>query len=486
MSSCIHHSKNPQMEAVSDCYVEQPEWTKNAVIYEVNIRQHTPEGTLEAFSRDLSRIKELGVDIVWLMPVFPIGELNRKADQSVFVAEIEDTVEHKKYLGSPYSTKDYMAVNPDFGTMDDLKSLVDEVHELGMYIILDIAANHTAWDHEWIKSHPDYYTRIEKGSRPWNKEWMIEHPEYYNRIESLGITYPIDPEETDWWDTADLNFGNDDLRMAMIEVFKYWVSELDIDGYRCDMAGKVPTDFWNEVREELNLIKPVFMLAEDEDNSDLMESAFNMNYDWKLHHLLNGIAKGDENAVSLKHYFKKVDTFYSKACYRMRFITNHDENAWNGSEFERMGDATEVMALLTYTIPGMPLLYTGQELGMNKRLLFFEKDSVDNIDPEWEDKYKAFIKLKKDNKALWNGSYGGEMKILESNSEGIFTFTRTNEEQKLLILANLSGTPDSTYLPDRYSIKNYSDVFTGKKINPDIPITLTSYGYLVLKEIMQE
>ncbi len=239
--------------------VNHLEWTRDAVIYEVNIRQYSPEGTFGAFQEDLPRLKELGIDILWLMPVFPIGELNRKATQTVLTEEVEDSLERAKYLGSYYSTRDYLSVNPEFGTLQDFKSLVDEIHKLGMYVILDIAVNHTAWDHEWVENHPEYYTRIEPGSKPWNKEWINQHPEYFKRLEKLNMTYPIHHAETDWWDVADLNFDNKELRNEFKRIFKYWISEFDIDGYRCDAAAWVPADFWDEIRASLDSIRPVFM-----------------------------------------------------------------------------------------------------------------------------------------------------------------------------------------------------------------------------------
>lgn len=477
---CTRKTQDTNGENSGPCGVEQPEWTKNAVIYEVNIRHHTPEGTINAFAQDLPRLKELGVDIIWLMPVFPVGELNRKAGQSLLVQEIDDPLERKKYLGSPYSTKDYYSVNPDMGTKEDLKDLVDKVHKLGMYVILDIAANHTAWDHEWVDTHPEYYIQLAQGSNPWNKEWMMEHPEFYKRIIELGMTYPIAEGETDWWDTAELDYANKDLRKAMIEVFRYWISEYNIDGYRCDMAGKVPADFWNELRYTLDQGKSIFMLAEDEENEKLLASAFNMNYDWKLHHLMNRIAKGEDNADSLKIFFKQKDTLYSKDCYRMRFITNHDENAWKGSEFERMGEAVEVMALLTFTLPGMPLLYTGQEKGMSKRLKFFEKDFAEGSFDGWEDKYRSFIQLKKSNESLWNGGYGGSMEIIESDSEDVFAFSREAGENKLFVIANLSEREINFEL--NLKSQNFTNYFTGEVVKLANSIHLGSYQYWVLTE----
>ena len=484
--SCGQNKQGIQVDLGSQypvsTFVKHPEWSKNSVIYEVNIRQYSEEGTFNAFAEHLPRLQKLGVDILWLMPVYPIGELNMKAGQTVLVDEIQDPGERKKYLGSYYSTKDFLKVNPEYGTMKDFRSLVDKIHELGMHVILDIAVNHTAWDHPWVKAHPEYYTRIDTMNLPWNPEWMQDHPEYFNRIRKLQMTYPIEEGETDWWDAAELNYNNDELRTEMKKIFKYWVSEIGVDGYRCDVAGRVPCDFWNDVRASLDSIKAVFMLAEDEDSTCLLNKAFDMNYAWKFHHILNDIAKEDKTIQDLKNYFYEQDTTYDPDIYRMNFITNHDENSWNGSESERMGDAVEVMALLTFTVPGMPMLYTGQEIGLTKRLKFFEKDPIEWQESSWENTYQNFIELKKANKVLWNGTTGGEMKILKSNSEGIFSFTRTNEEEELLVITNLSGMPDSTYLPDRYSIRDYSNVFTKEKVNVDRAIILEPYKYLVLKE----
>jgi len=484
--SCGQNKQGTQVDQGSQypvsTFVRHPEWSKNSVIYEVNIRQYSEEGTFNAFAEHLPRLQKLGVDILWLMPVYPIGELNMKAAQTVLVEEIQDPDERKKYLGSPYSIKDFLNVNPDLGSKADLKLLVNKIHELGMHVILDIAVNHTAWDHPWVKAHPDYYTRIDTMNLPWNPEWMQDHPEYFDRIKKLQMTYPIEEGETDWWDAADLNYNNNELRNEMKSIFKYWVSEIGVDGYRCDVAGRVPCDFWNDVRAGLDSIKPVFMLAEDEDSTCLLNKAFDMNYAWKFHHVLNDIAKGDKTVEDLKNYFYEQDTTYDPGIYRMNFITNHDENSWNGSEFERMGDAVEVLALLTFTVPGMPMIYTGQEIGLTKRLKFFESDPITWRESSWENTYQNFIELKRANRVLWNGTAGGEMKILKSNSAGIFSFTRTSEEEELLVITNLSGMPDSTYLPDRYSIRDYTNVFTKEKVNVDGAIVLKPYKYLVLKE----
>ncbi|MCK5822638.1 MAG: alpha-amylase, partial [Bacteroidales bacterium] len=239
--SCVNNNKKKSSS------VKHPDWTKNKNIYEVNIRQYTDEGDFKSFEKHLPRLKQMGVDILWIMPVQPIGEKNKKGS-----------------LGSYYSIKDYLAVNPEFGTMDDFKHIVDKAHELKMYVILDWVANHTSWDNNLITEHPEWYTH-----------------------DSLGnIVSPVE----DWTDVADLNYYNNELRTYMINALEFWVKQTDIDGFRCDVAGMVPTDFWNDAREKLDKIKPVFMLAEWE-SPELQKHAFDMTYSWALNGLMNDIAK---------------------------------------------------------------------------------------------------------------------------------------------------------------------------------------------------
>ncbi|MFZ5940510.1 MAG: alpha-amylase family glycosyl hydrolase, partial [Bacteroidota bacterium] len=336
-----------------------PEWSKNAVIYEVNIRQYSEEGSFNAVTANLERLKNLGVDILWLMPVHPISELNRKGE-----------------LGSYYAVQDYKGINPEYGTAEDLQALVDSAHAMGMKVILDWVANHTGWDNPWITEHPEWYTH-----------------------DSTGAVIPPVP---DWSDVADLNYDVKEMRSAMIDAMAYWVKDFDVDGFRCDVAWGVPVDFWNEARTVLDTIKPVFMLAEAEDPA-LMKSAFDMCYGWEFHHIINSIATGDKKVSSFREYFAKVDTLFGHDDIFMNFITNHDENSWAGTEFERFGNGVAVNALLTYTVPGMPLIYSGQEVGFNKRLEFFEKDPIDWTDKGWTDFYTRLNQLKHEHSALWTG-----------------------------------------------------------------------------------
>ncbi len=467
------HSKTYPVETE----ISFPEWTSNAVIYEVNIRQYSPEGTFNAFAEHLPRLKQLGVDILWLMPVFPIGKEYMKVSQTMLAEELADPEERKQYLGSYYSIRDYMTVNPEFGTEADFRALVEKAHKQDMYVILDIAVNHTAWDHPWIKDHPGYYTRVDTANPPWNKEWMSQHPEYFTHLKKLGMTYPVDKDETDWWDTADLNYDNDSLREEMLSIFKFWVSEFDIDGYRADVAGRVPCDFWDDVKQAVDSVKEVFMLAENEDKPCLLKEAFHMNYAWELHHIMNDVAKGKKPAIALNEYFAKQDTLYDPAIYRMNFITNHDENSWNGTVSERLGDAAEAYAALMFMVPGMPLIYSGQEIGLDKRLRFFERDPITWTDSQWENVYQQLTRIKKSNPALWNGSYGGTLNILRFEDENVFGILREKDGNQVLFIANFGKNTVSVSSP--VISEKWTDAIPGRETGEVENISLETADYLI-------
>lgn len=372
-----------------------PDWADSAVMYEVNVRQYTKEGTFRAFAEHLPRLKEMGVDMLWFMPIHPISGKNRLGT-----------------LGSYYAVRDYKAVNPEFGTADDFKALVDQAHEMGFKVILDWVANHTGWDNPWI-GNADWHTTDDSG-----------------RI--------IHPPGTNWQDVADLNYGNPDMRAAMIDAMKYWVKEFDVDGFRADYASGVPTDFWETARAEIETIKPVFMLAEDDAQVSLLRRAFDENYGWELYHLMNGIAKGVRKPDQVALYVKRLEKKYPDGTFPLHFTSNHDENSWTGTEYERLGGAVKAMAALTFTVPGMPLIYSGQEAGLDKRLQFFEKDEIPWDDLSMQAFYADLIRLKHDNPALWNGRAGGAFQALEADDPGILAFTRTKDDNTVLVVMNLS------------------------------------------------
>jgi len=378
--------------------LSHPEWSYNKIIYEVNLRQYTEEGTFKAFEKHLPRLKEMGAGILWFMPVHPIGVQNRKGT-----------------LGSYYSVKDYKAINPEFGTREDFRALVEKIHELDMHVIIDWVANHTAWDHVWTKEHPDFYMKDSVGN--------------------------FIPPVADWSDVIDLNYENKKLWFEMIDALKYWVKEFDIDGYRCDVAAMVPSDFWFEAKKELDKIKPVFMLAEAWEPE--LHRYFDMTYSWDIHHLMTDIAKGEKNADDLKNLLKKEKDMYPPSAFRMQFTSNHDENSWGGTVYEKYDDGAKTFAALTYVIPGMPLIYSGQEAGLNKRLSFFEKDKIEWKNDRFRDLYTNLNYLKRENSALMNGERGGELQILtvSGNGDNVLAFIRERDGEKVFCIFNLSSNP---------------------------------------------
>lgn len=409
----------------------------NAIIYEANIRQYSPEGTFEAFTKDIPQLKELGVKIIWLMPIYPISETKRKAtggENSKFVSEMPEN-EQSKYLGSYYAISDYTAINPEFGTIEDFRKLVVTAHENGMYVILDWVANHTGWDHTWIKTNPEFYTQNDKGE----------------------IMDPLNPETGEswgWTDVADLNYGNKELYKAMIAEMQYWVEKEGIDGFRCDVAGEVPTEFWETANKSLNTVKPVFMLAEA-DKAELLKNAFDAQYAWEGHHILNEIAKGKMTVKNLDAYMQKIDTVLQPDDIYMNFVTNHDENSWNGTIQERMGNASEAMTALTYVMPGIPLIYSGQEYGLNHRLKFFEKDSIPKTKGKEWDLLTKLGKLKTENPALAGGKEKADYIRLVTSNENVLAFVRKKGGNKVLFIANLSDNTNKFTIPLTGEFENY-------------------------------
>jgi glycosidase len=367
-------------------------------------------------------LKELGIDILWLMPIHEIGITNRKGN-----------------LGSPYAVKDHYGVNPEFGTREDLKHLIDAIHAQGMFAILDWVANHTAWDHPLIELHPEWYERDWKGdfrSAPW----------------------------TDWTDTIDLDFNNPGVREYMMDAMKYWVKETDIDGFRCDVAGFVPLDFWNNVRKQLDAIKPVFMLAEWE-SRDLHAEAFDMTYAWSWYDTVHRITSGKADVHSLSHYYARNENAFPANAMRMMFVSNHDKNAWEGTMWEQFGRGLEAAIVLSVISEGMPLIYNGQEAGNSKRLKFFERDSI-----EWKSHpighlYKKLFALKKKNTALWNGSWGAPMiKVPNDVERKVLSFVRQNDKDKVFALINFSNENQAVACGERLYHGIYMDFFSNENV----------------------
>ncbi len=426
-------------------YVEirHPDWSKNATIYEANIRQFTPEGTFKAFEAHLPRLKEMGIDIIWLMPISPIGEEKRKGT-----------------VGSYYSVKDYLAVNPEFGSLADLKSLVNKIHSLGMHVILDWVANHSAWDNPLAKQHPEWYSKTPEGNfqpTPWY----------------------------DWEDIIDFDYENPELRKYMTEAMKYWVREVGIDGYRCDVAGFIPIDFWENVRSELDSIKPVFMLAEWE-SRDLHKKAFDMTYSWSLWDKMHAAAIDNKGIGPLIEYMAHdVNTFPADA-YRMTFTENHDKNSWEGNQFSNFGDALEASMVLACTVNGMPLVYSGQEAGLDRSLKFFDKDQIVWKPHPFAKMYQALFELKHKNQALWNGSKGGEMiRIFNDKPAQVISFSREKNADRVISVINYSAHPVTVTLDFKHQKGIYKELFSGKTIElrGNDKITFDPWKYQVFVKV---
>ena len=426
-------------EPVPYVRIAHPEWTKNATIYQINTRQFTAEGTFRAAIEHLPRLKDLGADILWIMPIHPIGEVNRKGP-----------------LGSPYAVKDYLAVNPEFGTLEDFRALVDTAHGLGMHVILDWVANHTAWDNPLVTEHPEWYLRDWKGDfcpTPW---W-------------------------DWDDIIDFDYADPALREYMTNALAYWVREADVDGFRCDVAGFVPTDFWETARAVLDQIKPVFMLAEWE-SKDLHAAAFDMTYSWHWNDTVHRICHGSLDCSALEIYYAWNDKHWPREAMRMLFVSNHDKNAWEGTEFEQFGEGLEAAIVLSVLSEGMPLIHNGQEAGHDKRLEFFERDPIVWREHPYGELYRRLFALKHANTALWNAPWGARMVRVRNNDKAkILSFVRRNEQDKVFAVFNFSAEPVEATFRETLYHGAYRDFASGEdvELSEALALEIEPWGYRV-------
>ena len=421
-------------------------WSRRAVVYEVNVRQFTAEGTLRAIEPHLPRIKSLGVDVIWLMPVQPIGRKNRKGT-----------------MGSYYSISDYTAINPEFGTMADFDALVAAAHREGLKVLLDWVPNHTAFDHPWITQHKAWYVSRADGT-------------IVNARDNEG-------HDTDWTDVAELNYDNPELRRAMIDAMRWWIEKGHVDGFRCDVAGGVPLDFWLQARTALRTVRPdLFMLAESEDPR--LHAAFDMTYGWDLHHLLNEIAQGKRPAPAVDAYLARQDSLFGRDAYRLYFTSNHDENSWNGSEFERMGANAQPAFVLAATLRGsMPLLYTGQEVSVRKRLRFFEKDTVDWNGPSLAPFYRALFELKHQHASLANGAAGGQQTTLRTDAgDRVYAYVRARGDDVVLVALNFGDAPVTAAYRELGAPGRFTDWFSRASLSLPASgtIDIPAHGYRVL------
>ncbi len=398
---------------------KKAEWINNTDVYEVNLRQYTQEGTFNAFQQELPRLKEMGVSTLWFMPITPIAQKNKKGS-----------------LGSQYACSDYTAINPEFGTLEDFKSLVKKAHGMGFKVIIDWVANHTGWDHVWTKTHPEYYLR-DTAANDFKKASGMD-------------------------DIIELDYKNHDLRRAMIDAMKYWVTECDIDGYRCDLAFWVELDFWLEAREVLEKTKTLFWLAENDpiEHPDYYQ-AFDACYTWTWMHKTEDFYKKSHDLNMLDSVLNHYDNIGGKNAIKLWFTTNHDENSWNGTEYEKYGDAAKAFAVHSFTWDGIPLIYSGQELPNLKRLQFFEKDVI-----AWKGKYalhdfyKTLLLLRKTNPALRTGDEVATTIRLKTNTENsVIAYLRKNSNREVFVLLNLSAHSVSCRVEDQQLSGKFSDVF---------------------------
>jgi glycosidase len=395
---------------------KRAQWIADTNIYEANIRQYTTEGTFNAFTKALPRLKDMGVEVLWLMPIHPIGKINRKG-----------------VLGSYYSIADFKGVNPEFGTATDLKNLIDLAHRSGMKVIMDWVANHAAWDNVWTTDHPEYFVRDNEGNFK---------PPY------------------DWTDVIQIDHTNAAQREAMIDAMKFWVTNFDIDGFRADLAHLTPLDFWKKARTAIDPLKPgLFWLAESEAIN--YHEVFDATFTWEWMHGTENFYKGSINLHGLYQVLAKYDTVFPASAYRMYFTSNHDENSWNGTATEKYGDMLKALVVFSCTWNGIPMIYSGEEMPNRKRLKFFEKDAIDwTGDYQLHDFYKTLLLLRKKNPALRAADPAvSTFHIITEGSKTVMAFLRKHDQDEVLVLMNMGKEPTGFTIKDQLINGGYTNVF---------------------------
>ncbi|TXH20909.1 MAG: 1,4-alpha-glucan branching protein [Chitinophagaceae bacterium] len=416
-------------------YKKRVDWLSNTNIYEVNIRQYTDEGSFNSFAKHLPRLKEMGVHVLWMMPITPIAFEKRKGT-----------------MGSQYACADYTSINPEFGTLDDFKSMVETAHEMGFKVIIDWVANHTGWGHTWTISNPDFYKRNEDGS--------------FKTASGMD-------------DIIELNYENVSLRKAMIAAMQFWIDETNIDGFRCDLAAWVTVDFWKEARVALEKNKALFWLGEfDELDQPEYGQVFDASYSWAWMHLTKDFADGKKSLNDLWDLLKRYNSLGDDSM-RAWFTSNHDENSWNGTEYEKYGSLALPLAVFSATWNGVPLIYNGQELPLLKRLQFFDKDAI-----QWsqycvlQNFYQLLNDLKKNNKALRASDTAVSTYIIETNEpEKLICFSRKYMEDEVFVLLNFSADDIQVELKLDKLESQYTDLFSGNSSSLNSRTFLKAYEY---------
>jgi glycosidase len=373
------------------------DWVRDGLVYEIYPRAFSASGDFNGITARVDDLKRLGVNILWLMPIHPIGELKKKGT-----------------IGSPYAVRDYYSINPDYGTKADFKRLIAEAHRRRMKVIIDVVANHTSWDSVMMKS-----------------------PEFYEHDAQGRITYPHD-----WSDVAELNYSNPLLRRYMTDMLKYWIREFDLDGFRCDVAEEVPTDFWETARRELEAIKPDIVMLAEGHKPELLLKAFDFDYSWPLHSALTNVLQGRAPASALRSAWEEEFKGWPRGSLHMRFSDNHDERR----ALARFGEPGALAAsVLMFTLDGVPMLYNGMEVGDTTESgapALFEKLPIfwpiADRRPEFPRFYKQMSTLRSDNVALRRGTMAW---LSNSDETRVLTFLRRNKDEEVLVAINLSNRP---------------------------------------------
>lgn len=409
-------------------------WIQSGTLYEVNIRQYTPEGSFKAFGQHLPRLADMGVQILWFMPITPISIAGRKGT-----------------LGSYYACSDYRAINPEFGTLDDFRQLVHQAHDLGMKVIIDWVANHTGLDHVWTKTHPHFYKKNAAG-------------EFY--------------DTHGWDDVIDLNYYDQPMRQMMIEAMQFWVRDCDIDGFRCDMAHLVPRDFWQQARTALDPIKPLFWLGETEDLNYL--DVFDSCYAWRWMHATEKYFRGESDLRSIVQLLSSYEMDFTNGTLPLFFTANHDENSWNGTEFEKYGDAARLLAVFTFTWHGLPLIYSGQELPSHKRLKFFDKDPIEWTDDiELHSFYRSLCRLHSSHPAIIAGVK--PQWLATNRNDAVLAFSRSHQNKELLVILNYTSASQTVHITSPQITGSYTDVMMNNTLElHSSPFDLPPYGFVIL------
>jgi cyclomaltodextrinase len=431
-------SKNPNLQKAptkTDLNsVKHPEWILNSSIYEVNLRQFGKESSFKSFQKELPRLKKLGANILCFMPIQPIGKQDRKGT-----------------LGNCYAVQNYKEINPEFGTLDDFKLLVGEAHKLGLKVIIDWVANHTSPDHVWTKKHSDYYVKDSKGK----------------------FVHPM----ADYTDVIDLNYDNKDLRNEMIESMKFWITNYDVDGFRSNLAELVPTDFWVQCRKQLDAVKPVFMLADGE--KPALHQAFDMTYATNFYQTIKEIINGDKKRSDLVNYFKNQKSAYSANDLKLYFTSNHLENSGNKNEFEAFGNAHKAFAAMTAVLPGMPMIYGGQEAAQRKHLKPYDKDLIEWGDYEYASFYAQMMKLHHQSRSLLPQS---TFEIMDLQNENLFAFKRSYKNEETIFVMNISKSLERLILPQALS-GTFTDCSNSNNLtlNQNTELVFEPYQYFILQ-----